>query len=102
MMITWRTGRAEDTDCGAQLCEGPEPVDEFGLDAKYPPRIGVHPPGGTATLQQPLIVRCVSCGPLAADDSALHSPVFGFLHQATFCPFVPISPTNAAGRCGRR
>jgi len=47
--------RAEHRDRAAQLGEQAEALDELGLDAQHPPRVGVHPVTGPAPVQQALI-----------------------------------------------
>src|SRR6266566_4945147 len=66
--------RAEDRDRGTELGQQAEPLHELGLDPQHPPRVGVHPVGRTAPVEQPLIGRCLRYvlapqrgGSLAAD-----------------------------------
>ena len=40
-----------------QLCEQAETLDELRLDAQHPPRVGVHPVGRAAGVEQPLVGR---------------------------------------------
>ena len=48
-------GRAEHRHRAGQLREHPEALDELGLDAQHPPRVGVHPVGRAARVEQPLV-----------------------------------------------
>ncbi len=49
--------RAEDADGRAELGQRAEALDELRLDAQHPPRVGVHPVGRTAGVEQPLVGR---------------------------------------------
>jgi hypothetical protein len=50
-------GAAEHADRAGQLGEQTEALDELRLDPEHPPRVGVHPVGGTAQVEQPLVGR---------------------------------------------
>ena len=42
-------------DGGTELGQQAEPLHELGLDPQHPPRVGVHPVGRAAPVQQPLV-----------------------------------------------
>ena len=50
-----RAGRAEDRDRRAELGQRAEALDELGLDPQHAPRVGVHPVGRAAGVEQPLV-----------------------------------------------
>ena len=45
----------EDADRLPELGQRPEALDELGLDAQHPPRVGVHPVARSSRVQQPLV-----------------------------------------------
>ena len=68
-----RAGRAEDRDRGPELGQRAEALDELGLDPQHAPRVGVHPVGRAARVEQPLVGgAAVSHLAAALDDRALH------------------------------
>ena len=72
----WSRGvRAEPNTVTArgQLREHPEALDELGLDAQHPPRVGVHPVAVPAGVEQPLVggARLVALLPAQHHRTAL-------------------------------
>ena len=61
-VVDRRARRAEDRDGRAELGEGAEALDELRLDPQDAPRVGVHPVGRAAGVEQPLVGgACRSC-----------------------------------------
>ena len=50
-----RAGGAEHRDRRTELGQRAEALDELALDPQHPPRVGVHPVGRAAGVQQPLV-----------------------------------------------
>ena len=50
-----RARGAEDGDRRPELGQRAEALDELGLDPQHPPRVGVHPVGRAARVEQPLV-----------------------------------------------
>ncbi len=58
LLVTGRGAcRSEDGDGAGHLGERTEAFDELALDPQYTPRIGVHPVGRAAAIEQPLVHR---------------------------------------------
>ena len=89
-----RAGRAEHGDRRAELGQRAEALDELGLDPQHPPRVGVHPVGGPARVEQPLV------GGAAVDlVAALDRP--GPSDFGSACPSHASATSAAAGRSQR-
>ena len=56
-IVAASAGAAEDAHRGAEFGEGAEALHELRLDAKHPPRIGVHPVRRAAGVEQALVGR---------------------------------------------
>ena len=82
-------GRAEDADGARQLGQQPEALDELGLDAQDPPRIGVHPVRRAARVEQSLVGRA------GADPAAAQG------HRAALALAGPAERVRVRGRLGR-
>ena len=51
----WVRAEPKIETAGPELGQQAEPLDELGLYPQHAPRIGVHPVGGAAPVEQPLI-----------------------------------------------
>ena len=66
--------RAEDADRRAELGERAEALDELRLDPQHAPRVGVHPVGRAARVEQPL----VGGGPVDLRRARMHRRPLSF------------------------
>src|SRR5580692_968362 len=85
--VPFRPRRPEDGHGHAELGQQAESLDELRLDAHHPPRVCVHPVGGAAAVEQPLVgcrrrnlLVAQRHGSLASNPSRVtsaHSPPHG-------------------------
>src|SRR5699024_5160088 len=90
-------GGAEDRDGRPQLGARPEPLDELGLDAHRPPRVGVEPVRRAVLLQQALVGGAVGALRAAQRDRTLAVAV-SFLRRHGSSVALRGSGTGAAPR----